>query len=125
MSSDLVPSGQAPSLAIDDALPMWLKFILGNYADSWPSEYTWLVLESEFSQINPQLMLEAARAYCRENKRFPNIATLLPYVQRLLQPDPLQDHIQAMGRLRWTLVSDQGGELLFEHADGRQTVHYH
>lgn len=106
-------------------LPLWLQYLIGNYHDSWANERTFLVLELEFGNYRPDVMLEAVKGYCREQSKFPNIAALRPFVTRLAPLSPLEAHIEGMAHMGFDLISDDGRQLLFRAKDGRETIHYH
>lgn len=110
-----------------DSLPQWLKMLAGNYSDSWANEMTFAVLHSQFSHVPPDMMNTAVKRYMSREKKFPNVASLKPYVDEELRTRPLLAVFQSMQRLGYTYQKEQSDETrsVFTKPDGQQAVINH
>ena len=86
--------------AINTHLPTWLQYLVAAYPQAKVSPMTYAVFEDQFSDIAPETMMSAIRAYVRNgNKFWPSIAELRPCVQAAVDEAEIAQIRQAMSQI--------------------------
>lgn len=102
-------SSQGPDNPLAD-LPRWLGYLASAYPSSKLSDEAFLVMEDQFIEFGPAVLLAAAREFVRGDKRafkntpggFPTASELRPVVERVkAQDDETKAERAAAAHLDW------------------------
>lgn len=129
----MTPKTSQPAIAGDSDIqgalssaPVWLQYLIGAYPDAWINEMTFFVLEDQFSNFAPEVMMDAVRLYVRHNDRFPKSGQLLTVVQKIAQLSDWETFTENMTSLGYELHQDDGEEASFVHRHtGKLAIIFH
>jgi hypothetical protein len=90
-----------PQIAFE-LLPAWLNYLVAAYPMAGIARMTLAVFEDQFSDVDPAVMMQAAKAHTKRSKWFPAVKELLDAVEevelaaeeRWLIPKPVWDVMQ-------------------------------
>jgi hypothetical protein len=106
MSQQLTTVTRPPAMpsdlqTINAHLPTWLQYLAAAYPQAKVSPMTYAVIEDQFSDIAPETMMSAIRAYVRnpDNKFWPSIAELRVSVKAAVDEAELTQIRRAMSQI--------------------------
>ena len=106
---------QKPGI-VQEQIPVWLQYLIGAYPQQKPSAMTLAVMESQFSEIAADVMLQAVKSYVAECKFWPAVSELNIYVDKFKASQeqwsiPFHIWHKVWARKNWTLCPGPCEEL--------------
>lgn len=111
-------------------LPPWLLMLFGNYPSSWANEMTGMTLLKFFSDVDEAFITEAVEDYISVSSKWPTIADLRPFLQKVLRDHPQESLIYSMKAMDHKFISkgqveDGRYAYTFEDKKGKQIYIYY